>query len=435
MKNNQTLAIQRLHKSFITSYPAEATRLLEKLPPKQVAEILLVFPFSLTITVWERLVPDVACQVLSQLTDRQARELLETLNPSRIASWLAGVNQNECEHYLNLVGNAIADELRLLMAFPSESAGALMDPRVLVFRPEMSVKESLHRLRASKRQDLRSVFVVNDESSLIGTVTVQSLALSEPTARLEDLMIPTTAFVNALASREEVVEVLEEYRLTDLPVVDIDGHLVGVIRPHTLVTAVETEASAKLQTMVGVSKEEKALSHVSFSVRKRLPWLHVNLLTAFIAAAVVGLFENVIAQFTALAVLLPVVAGQSGNTGAQSLAVTMRGLALREVRARHWGRLVFKEAMVGLCNGVVVAAVTALGVWFWSDSLGLAFVICISMVFSMVIASISGATIPIILVLVGQDPAQSSSIFLTTVTDVVGFSSFLGIATLLSHFL
>lgn len=170
-------------------------------------------------------------------------------------------------------------------------------------------------------------------------------------------------------------------------------------------------------------------------MRKRLPWLQVNLLTAFLAASVVGLFEGTIARFTALAVLLPVVAGQSGNTGAQALAVTMRGLALREIRARQWFRVTAKEATAALINGVAVAFTTAIAVYFWSRSKGLALVIFVSMILSMTAAGISGAIIPILLTRLRQDPAQSSSIILTTVTDVVGFLSFLGIATALSSML
>jgi magnesium transporter len=187
--------------------------------------------------------------------------------------------------------------------------------------------------------------------------------------------------------------------------------------------------------MVGVSKDERALSSPWFAVKKRLPWMEINLATAFLAAAVVGIFEDTIAQFTALAVLLPVVAGQSGNAGAQALAVTMRGLALREITGRHWFRVMFKEAWVGAANGIAIALTTALGVYLWSGSSGLALVISISMVLSMIAAGISGSLVPIILTRLGQDPAQSSSIILTTVTDVAGFMSFLGIATLLSNLL
>jgi magnesium transporter len=191
-------------------------------------------------------------------------------------------------------------------------------------------------------------------------------------------------------------------------------------------------ASASIQTMVGASKDERALSKASFAVRKRLPWLQINLLTAFLAAAVVGLFENTIAQFTALAVLLPVVAGQSGNAGAQALAVTMRGLALREITVRQWLPVTLKEVSVGLINGLAVALTCGIGVFVWSGSSGLVLVITLSMVLAMIAAGFAGAVVPIVLKRLGQDPAQSSSIILTTVTDVAGFFSFLGIATLLA---
>jgi magnesium transporter len=223
--------------------------------------------------------------------------------------------------------------------------------------------------------------------------------------------------------------------LTTLAVVNLDNRLLGVIRHETLLAAAQAEATLDIQTMVGVSRQERALSRVSFAVRKRLPWLNINLATAFLAAGVVGAFEDTIARFTALAVLLPVVAGQSGNTGSQALAVTMRGLALREIRSRQWLRVASKEVSVALLNGITIALVTAAAVYFWSGSGGLSLVIGISMVLSMVAAGFAGAVIPMILTALGQDPAQSSSIILTTVTDVSGFFSFLGIARLLSGML
>jgi len=218
-------------------------------------------------------------------------------------------------------------------------------------------------------------------------------------------------------------------------VVNVGGRFIGVIRQAELMAAVEEESSLDIQTMVGASRDEHALSGPLFAVRKRLPWLQINLLTAFLAAAVVGLFEGTIAKFTALAVLLPVVAGQSGNAGAQALAVTMRGLVLREISLRHWPKVVWKEAAVGLFNGLAVALTTGIGVYFWSGSIGLVYVISIAMVISMVAAGLAGALVPILLRRFGQDPATASSIILTTVTDVVGFFSFLGIATLLAGML
>ena len=221
----------------------------------------------------------------------------------------------------------------------------------------------------------------------------------------------------------------------DLAVVDAEGRLLGIIYHDALVKAAQEDATADIQTMVGASREEKALSPALFAVKKRLPWLQINLLTAFLAASVVGIFEETIAMFTALAVLLPVVAGQSGNAGAQALAVTMRGLALREIGLRHWLRVTVKEVQTGFVNGLAVALTCGIGVYFWSGSIGLVLVIAASMVLAMIAAGFAGAVVPIALTRVGQDPAQSSSIILTTVTDIAGFFSFLGIATLLAGIL
>jgi magnesium transporter len=207
-------------------------------------------------------------------------------------------------------------------------------------------------------------------------------------------------------------------------VIDVNDRPVGLLSHRALARVAEQEAAGNIQNMVGVSREERALSSVGFAVRRRLPWLQINLATAFLAAAVVGLFEETIAQFTALAVLLPVVAGQSGNTGAQSLAVTMRGLTLHEISLREWLRVVVKESSVGMLNGVAVAVVTMVGVYVWSGSTGLTLVIGLAMVLSMTIAGIAGAGVPLALRALGQDPAQSSSIVLTTVTDVMGSSAF-----------
>jgi magnesium transporter len=252
---------------------------------------------------------------------------------------------------------------------------------------------------------------------------------------LADLAMPVTSFVYAIDSRDQVIDKLENQHVEVLPVVDVDFRLVGTIQGRGILDAVRADLAADMQTMVGASKDERALSTSWFAVRKRLPWLQINLITAFLAAAVVGLFEDTIAQFTALAVLLPIAAGQSGNTGAQALAVTMRGLTLREITLRDWFRVVNKELLAGLLNGIGIAIVCSAGVYLWSGNAGLALVMAMSMVISMTIAGAAGALVPIVLQRIGQDPAQSSSIVLTTVTDITGFMAFLGIATLLSGML
>jgi magnesium transporter len=267
---------------------------------------------------------------------------------------------------------------------------------------------------------------------LTGTVPTVELLLAGSDQRLAELARGAPPFVGALATRDEVVELFRRRPLASLTVVDLDRRVLGVLRHDALLEAAEQAATDDLQQMVGADKDERALSAPLFTVKSRLPWLFINLGTGFLAAMVVGLFDATIARFTALAVLMPVVAGQAGNTGAQSLAVVSRGLSLREIRLGHARRVLTKEALAAAFNGVSIALVTSLGTFAWSQNLGLTLVIGVSMVGSMVIAALAGAAVPMVLTALKRDPATASSIILTTVTDVAGFSSFLGLATLLA---
>jgi magnesium transporter len=428
-------ALEALSRAFVERHPGEVAQNLEDLPAPQVARFLERHAGPGGAAVLERLAPHAAQGALEELAEPALRPLVSELDLYRAAGLLARLAEERREQLLAAQSPELARELRDLARYPADSAGGLMDPRFHGFRPEATAGDVLDWLRSAANRRVQNLYVVDEAGRLSGAVVLQDVALAPEDERLESLMTRAPAHVEATASREEVVEEFERRRLPSLPVVDFDGRLLGVIRHAALVEAAQQEASLDVQTMVGASRHERALSPVLFAVRMRLPWLQVNLATAFLAAAVVGLFEGTIAKFTALAVLLPVVAGQSGNTGAQSLAVTMRGLALREVRARHWLRVARKETGAAALNGLAVALTTAAGVYLWSGSPGLTLVIGSSMVLSMTLAGLSGALIPMVLTALGQDPAQSSSIVLTTVTDVTGFLSFLGIAAALSSLL
>ena len=232
-----------------------------------------------------------------------------------------------------------------------------------------------------------------------------------------------------------MIEKFEGYRCQAIPVLDAHQQILGFIRFFDVYQSTKEDLASDIQTMVGVSKDERALSSSWFAFKKRMPWLQINLLTAFAAAAVVGSFEGLISEITALAILLPVAAGQSGNAGAQALAVTMRGLTLREITTKQWRKVLIKEMTTGLLNGLAIASTCSIAVFFWSQSVGLAMVIGLAMISSLLIAGSAGAVVPIALKKFGMDPAQSSSIVLTTITDIAGFMSFLGIALLLSDML
>ena len=426
-----------LERDFFSRYPVEAAALLEKMSAGELAATLAVHDTAVLARVLETLSPALLPAVLARLEEDQVVEALGRVAPANVAAILRVLDDEQRSQILARLERRLADDLELVLNCPPDSAGSIMDPRVLFLRRDERVEVALARLREEQHlrrryvRTQRILVVVDDKGRLEGIVAIQDLALAAPDDTVGDYMQTAPAFVRLTATKDEMVDLLSTHALSSLPVVNDDGLLVGVVRYEQLVAAAQESASADLQTMFGASRDEKALSKPLFAVRKRLPWLQINLATAFLAATVVGLFEQTIARYTALAILLPVVAGQSGNTGAQALAVVIRGLALREISSAHWRRVVLKETLVAAMNGVAVALTTALGVYLWSRSLGLTLVTGLAMIISMALAGTSGAAIPLILNRLGQDPAQSSSIILTTVTDVAGFFSFLGIATLL----
>ncbi len=420
---------------YLRRYPGEAARQLEGTAPQDVARLLSQEPYQTAAVVLRHTQPDHGARVLEAAGAEGVHDLVTALDPAYAANLFGRLSPESRTHLLAALPTDLAKEIQSILEYPPATAGSLMDGRVALFRPDTVVKEALERIRELRDRRIADLVIAESDGTFEGVVRLQDVVGAEPETSLGALRSPRTISVHPMTPRDEVVELLNKYRLSSLPVVDLQNRVVGVIRHAGLVEAVQEDAVADLQQMVGGSAEERALSPPSVGVRSRLPWLNINLFTAFLAASVVGLFEGTIARFTAVAVLLPVVAGQSGNTGAQALAVTMRGLALREFRVSEASRVLVKELVVGFVNGIAIAVVTSVGVYLWSRNLGLALVMLLAMVVSMVAASAAGAIIPVALVKLNRDPATASSIILTTVTDVVGFFTFLGLATLLSGML
>ncbi len=434
MNPESSIIHDNLLNHYFLLYPEEATDILNDSNPEEILEYLGKLPSDIAQKVLLKLTGDVVSEVLEIMNEEVFIELFSSFDPYQSGILLSRLSDDEVKQKLALLPGKKRDQIKEIMSYPPYSAGFFMDTRIITFNPGDTAGEVLEKIRGFPHRRIYNIYVTDDEGRLMGVAPLQIVAVSKPDDQLKDIMGSSNS-VHVMSPQEEVVDLLKDRKIISLPVVDVDNRVLGIIRYDGLVKAVEQEAIDDVQTIFGAGREERALSKVSFAIRKRLPWLEINLVTAFLAASVVGLFEETIARVTVLAVFLPVVAGQSGNTGSQSLAVTIRGLALREIRISQWLKVARKEVAVGFFNGVVVALTTSIIVYFWASSFGLAMVIAVSMVFSMVIAGFSGAIIPILLKSIGQDPAQSSSIVLTTVTDIVGFLSFLGLATLLSGML
>lgn len=422
--------IKLLVRSFVESNPRDAAQAFEQLEIDEAFQIIVNLPFRTEALVLERLTPNKASSILERLDPERRRELLAVMPPRTASLLLQHLEENKREETLTHLPEKVARQIRELMYYPPDTAGGMMEPRVTSIPFDLTVQAAVAHFRKAPRQTLYYLYVTDRDGKLIGVLNMRDLLLASPRDRIESLVYKEILSVPATMGRDEVITLIRRHRFLALPVIDQEARLIGVIRHDEALRAGQLEAFENMQKMVGAGGDERALSPVITVIKRRLPWLYVNLLTAFLAAAVVGLFEGTIQKVTALAVLLPIVSGQGGNTGAQALAVVMRGLALREIISGTAKRVIGKEVLAGLFNGVAIAIGTAVAVWLWSKNYGLGLVIFLSMIVNMVAAGLSGAAIPLALKALNRDPAQSSSIFLTTVTDCVGFASFLGFAVI-----
>ncbi|MDQ4088129.1 MAG: magnesium transporter [Pseudomonadota bacterium] len=314
----------------------------------------------------------------------------------------------------------------------------LMKPPIGIFRANATVAETVEQLRTLTKEALITYGFVTDEAGrLEGVVTMRDLLLAAPEATLGDLMIKSPYSLPASMGLNDALKAALKKHFPVYPVCDADGVLRGLVRGEELFAEQAIEISAQAGQVVGVEKEERFSTPFTRSLRLRHPWLQINLLTAFLAAAVVGLFESTIDQLVVLAVFLPVMAGQTGNTGLQALAVALRGITLGELTPALAGRLMVKETLLGFLNGLLVGITAGLGMLFYAWSKGeaepwmLGFTVLVAMVGSCTIAGFAGALIPLALKRAGADPATASGIFLTTASDIASMGMFLTFATML----
>jgi len=322
--------------------------------------------------------------------------------------------------------------------YPESTVGWLMEPPRAVFSPELTVGEAVEQLRELvKSAFITYGFVVDPAGKLLGILVMRDLLLADRSTRLDQVMLRNPFSIRPEMTLFDAMRAVLNRHYPVYPVCDENGKLLGIVRGQTMFEQQAIEISAQPGTMVGVDKEERLSTPWPRSLKARHPWLQLNLLTAFIAAAVVALFEHTLDRIVILAVFLPVLAGQSGNTGCQALAVALRGLTLGELKSGKEKALVMKEGLLGLCNGALVGITAGVGMYFYANSqefpqpMILALVTFLAMIGSCVISGLAGALIPLGLKKLGADPATASSIFLTTATDVASMGMFLGLATLL----
>ncbi|MGZ8709463.1 MAG: magnesium transporter [Thermoanaerobaculia bacterium] len=377
-----------------------------------------------------------AAQLLATVTDREAAGVLESLNPGVAQDILDELPHDRRGAILNAASAQQRAQWLRNDRYPEDSIGRLMEPPTAVFKREQTIAETIDAVRElAKTAFVTYGFVVDDAGRLSGVITMRDLLLSERERRLDDVMLRDPFFLVPEMELPEAMKQVVRRHFPVYPVCEADGTLIGQVRGQSMFEEQAYEISAQAGRMVGVDKEERLTTPWARSLRFRHPWLQLNLLTAFVAAAVFGMFQETIDRIVILAAFLPVLAGQSGNTGCQALAVALRGMTLGELQEGKERALVLKEGFLGLLNGALVGLTAALGMYVAARlqshpaALTLALIVFCAMIGSCIVSGIAGALIPLTLRRLGADPATASSIFLTTATDVCSMGCFLWLAT------
>ncbi|MFN7964246.1 MAG: magnesium transporter [Acidobacteriota bacterium] len=416
--------------------PADAALLFEALA---AVERRRLFAVLLTENLWNR-----AAAILTELPDDLSVALIADLEPHRLARLLDVLPVDEAtrlaerlprdraEAALSLMNRAEADAVRELLEHDASTAGRMMSPIVFAGRRAQSVAQAIGALQEESERvqgSLIYLYVVDDDERLCGVVNMRRLLVSKPDTPLERIMDRDVIAVTTETSQEETARLIEQYHLMALPVIDAEEVLVGQVTVDDVIDVLQDEATEELLALSGVSVDERPDTPATRSLRLRAPWLVINLGTAFLAASVVGMFTGTIGKLPALAALMPIVAGMGGNAATQALTVVVRALALEQIPGMF--RVLSKEVLVGLGNGALNGAVCFLVGAFLFRDVGVGAVLAVALLINMVVAGVAGSMMPMILKRYGIDPAVASAVFVTTCTDVGGFFTFLGLATLL----
>ena len=430
---------------------ANLLNLLQKQHPADLAQIfgtLLDTERSAVFTLLVERQPKLAMETISEmgpepgallLTGRSAEDIAKLLHelPSDDAAALIDYLPEELSReVLELMRRRESGQVESLLEYGEQTAGRIMNPAVFALNEDLTVGEAITALQSSR--DVEMVFylyVVDVRRHLVGVTSLRRLLLVSPETPLKRIMTADVISVRVDTDQEEVARQVASYNLLAVPVVDEENKLVGVVTVDDVIDVIKDEATEDLLRLAGVSGDERIGTPAGEAIRKRLPWLGVNLVTAFVAASVVALFEGTIRQVTALAIFMPIVAGMGGNAATQTLTVIVRGLALGELSWANARKALAKESVVGLGNGLALGVVAAGVAWATKSDPMLGLLLGMAMVCNMFVAATAGTLVPLGLKALKVDPALASSVFITTFTDVVGFASFLGLATVFLKYL
>ena len=417
--------------------------IIKKLPSSDIADIINLLKPSERESFIDLIKEGFKPEILSDLEDSVREEIIHYLGYNFIADIIPRLRTDDAVHVIedleenekNLILQKIPlsdrEEIKISLNYPDDSAGRLMSLDFISIPPHWDVGQSIDYLRTNDDlpDEFYEIYLVDPGHKPVGALSLSSILKSNRDSKLRDIKTNQFVIIDANMDKEMVAFEFERFDLVSAPVTDDDGRLIGVITADDIVDVIQEEAEEDIKLLGGVGDENITDNPIKSS-RGRFSWLFINLLTAVLASLVIGLFDATIKEMVALAVLMPIVASMGGNAGTQTLTIAVRSISTRDLVPLNYRRIINKEIIVSFYNGVLFALIAGFFGWFWFNNISLGVVLALAMILNIVIAGLSGILIPIGLSKLGIDPAIASTVFLTTITDVVGFFSFLGLAAL-----
>ena len=434
----RTATPDRILRMIGKSHPADIALLFKDL---EAAEVRLLFDVLFSARraakTLKELPPDLLPDILALIEDEKVARVIARADPDDAVTFTDSLLEERREKILALVDPDSRERVRQLISYPEGTVGRIMTTDYLALLPNTTAQGAIDKIR--ERGELETFFylyVVEESGKLVGVVPIRNLVIAPQDRTLQEMMIADPIRAEVSMDQEEAARVVSKYELLALPIVDQEGRLVGIITVDDVIDIIDKETTEDMYKMAGLVGEDRVFTPASRSLRMRLPWMVFNLLTAILAASVVGLFEGTIVQVVALATFMPIVAGMGGNGLTQTITVVVRGIALGELEFFSARRAILKEVSVNVCIAVVTGIIMALVAYAWKGNPFLGLVLMLAMIINLgLIAGLFGALIPLTLKWLGLDPALGSAVIGTTFTDVFGFFSFLGLATVFLRYL
>ena len=429
LENNQ---LEKLRETVNLLHPADTAQIINELPDEYQTLTFKLLNHEIASDVLPDLYDEVREEILENIQQNRLVKIIDEMETDEATDIISELEEDVSKKLLEKIDEEDSKEIKQLLKYDEESAGGLMQTEIIAVHQDMERDEIIEYIRQSYEEveNIHYIFVIDDENKLIGILEVTRLLLAKPHRQARDIMDKEVISANVNLDQEQVAHIFRKYDIYILPVIDSENHLLGRITVDDIIDVIDEEASEDAYKMVGLESEDRVFTSPLSSVKKRLPWLTLNLFTALLVSSVVGIFEQTIARLSFLAVLMPIVAGLGGNSGTQTLTVITRGIALGELTIHNTSKAIFKEISVGIINGILIGSAAMLIAYLLKGNILLGVVLGVAMICNMFIAGLVGSLIPIVMKTLKIDTALASSVIITMLTDIGGFASFLGLATI-----